>query len=67
MRILKLALMCCLAMLLAIGCASEKKMEQAAETAQPETSASDATVSTDMSEAAPATHEQITLSVTGMT
>ena len=69
MRILKLTLVCCIAMLLVIGCASEKKMEQAAETAQsePETSAADTAASTDMSEAAPATHEQITLSVTGMT
>ena len=34
MRILKFTLICCIAMLLAIGCASEKKMEQAAESAQ---------------------------------
>ena len=67
MRIINLALICCIGILLVIGCASEKKMEQAAETAQPETSAAAATASTDMSEAASAAHEQITLSVAGMT
>ena len=67
MRILKLTLICCIALLIAIGCASEKKMEQAAETAQPATTAADTTASTDMSETAPAAHEQITLNVDGMT
>ena len=67
MHILKLTLICCIAMLIAIGCASEKKMEQAAETAEPASTAADMTASTDMSEAAPAAHEQITLSVSGMT
>ena len=54
-------------MLFAIGCASEKKMEQAAETAQPATAPTDTTASTDMPEAAPVSHEQITLDVNGMT
>ena len=67
MRMLKLTLICCVAMLIAIGCASEKKMEQAAETAEPASTAADMAASTDMSEAAPAAHEQITLSVSGMT
>ena len=67
MRILKLTLICCIAMLLVIGCASEKKMEQTADTAQPATTEADTTASTDMSEAAPAAHEQITLDVDGMT
>ena len=67
MRILKLTLICSIAMLLVIGCASEKKMEQAAETTQPATTETDTTASTDMSAAAPATHEQITLNVNGMT
>ncbi len=67
MRVLKLTLICCIAMLLAIGCASEKKMEQAAETAQSAATETDTTASTDMSEAAPATYEQITLNVDGMT
>lgn len=66
MRILKLTLICCIAMLIAIGCASEKKMEQAAETAQPATTEADTTASPDMSEAAPAAHEQITLNVDGL-
>ena len=67
MRILKLTLICCVAILLAIGCASEKKMEQATETAAPATTEAETAASTDMSEAAPAAHEQITLSVNGMT
>ena len=65
MCILKLTLICCIAMLLAIGCASEKQMEKAAETTQP--TAADTTASMDMSEAAPAAHEQITLNVDGLT
>ena len=67
MRILKLTLICCIAMLIAIGCASEKKMEQATETATPASTEAETAASTDMSEAAPAAHEQITLSVNGMT
>lgn len=67
MHILKLTLICCVAILLAIGCASEKKMEQAAETAAPATTEAETAASTDMSEAAPAAHEQITLNVDGMT
>ena len=67
MRMLKLTLICCIAMLIAIGCASEKKMEQAAETAAPAATEAETAASTDMSEAAPAAHEQITLSVNGMT
>lgn len=67
MRILKLTLICCVAILLAIGCASEKKMEKAAETAAPTTTETETAASTDMSEAAPAAHEQITLNVDGMT
>lgn len=67
MRILKLTLICCIAMLFAIGCASEKKMENAAETAQSAAPAAETTASTDMSEAAPAAYEQITLNVDGMT
>lgn len=67
MHILKLTLICCIAMLLAVGCASEKKMEQPTETAQPATTEADTTASTDMSAAAPAAHEQITLNVNGLT
>ena len=67
MRILTLTLICCIAILLAIGCTSEKKMEQTTETAQPATTEAETTASTDMSEAAPAAHEQITLNVDGMT
>ena len=67
MRILKLTLICCVAILLAIGCASEKKMEKAAETAAPAATETETAASTEMSEAAPAAHEQITLSVDGMT
>ena len=67
MRIFKLTLICCVAILLAIGCASEKKMEKAAETAAPAAAEPDTAASTDMSEAAPAAHEQITLNVDGMT
>lgn len=67
MRLLKLTLICCIAMLLVVGCASEKKMEQTADTAQPATTEADPTVSTDMSEAALAAHEQITLDVDGLT
>ena len=67
MHLLKLTLICCVAILLAIGCASEKKMEKAAETAAPTTTETETAASTDMSEAAPAAHEQITLNVDGMT
>ena len=67
MRMLKLTLICCIAMLIAIGCASEKKMEKAAETAAPAATEAETAASTQMSEAAPATHEQITLNVDGMT
>ena len=67
MRILKLTLICCIAILFAIGCASEKKMEKAAETAAPAATETETAASTDMSEAAPASHEQITLNVSGMT
>ena len=67
MRILKLTLICCVAILLAIGCASEKAMEKAAETAEPAMTKTETAASTDMSEAAPLTYEQITLNVDGMT
>lgn len=67
MRLLKLTLICCIAILLVIGCASEKKMEQTAETAQPASTEAETAASSDMSEAAPAAHEQITLNVDGMT
>ena len=67
MRILKLTLICCVAILLAIGCASEKKMEKAAETAAPAATEAETAASIDMSEAAPAADEQITLNVDGMT
>ena len=66
MRILKLTLICCVAILLALGCASEKKMEESAETAAPATTEAETAASTDMSEAAPAAHEQITLNVDGL-
>ena len=67
MRILKLTLICCVAILLAIGCASEKKIEKATETAAPAATEADTAASTDMSDAPPAAHEQITLNVDGMT
>ena len=66
MQILKLTLICCVAILLALGCASEKKMEESAETAAPATTEAETAASTDMSEAAPAAHEQITLNVDGL-
>ena len=66
MHILKLTLICCVAILLAIGCASEKQMEKAAETAAPAAAEADTATSTEMSEAAPAAHEQITLNVDGL-
>ena len=66
MRILKLTLICCVAILLAIGCASEKQMEKAAETAAPAAAETETAASTEMSEAAPAAHEQITLNVDGL-
>ena len=66
MQILKLTLICCVAILLAIGCASEKQMEKAAETEAPATTETETAASTDMSEAAPAAHEQITLNVDGL-
>ena len=67
MRILKLTIICCVAMLLAVGCASEKKMEKATETAAPATTEAETAASVDMSEATPAAHEQITLNVDGLT
>jgi len=51
-----------MAMILVIGCASEKKMEsKATEASQPAAAKMDATAK------APAAAEQITLAVTGMT
>ena len=62
MRMLKFTLICCMAMILVIGCASEKKMESTAtEAAQPTEAKTDATAK------APAAAEEITLAVTGMT
>lgn len=67
---LKLTLICCMAMILVIGCASEKKMESktpetvqptGAEKSQPTEAKTDATAK------APAAAEEITLAVTGMT
>ena len=66
MRMLKLTLICCIAILIAIGCASEKQMEKAAETAAPAATETETAASTEMSEAAPAAHEQITLNVDGL-
>ena len=66
MRILKLTLICCAAILLAIGCASEKAMEKEAGTAEPATTKAETAASTDMSEAAPLTYEQVTLDVDGL-
>ncbi len=61
-RMLKFTLICCMAMILVIGCASEKKMEsKATEASQPAAAKMDATAK------APAAAEQITLAVTGMT
>ena len=42
-------------------------MEKAAETAEPATTKTETAASTDMSEAAPVTYEQVTLNVDGMT
>ncbi|MCZ6679782.1 MAG: hypothetical protein O7E52_21330 [Candidatus Poribacteria bacterium] len=58
MRMLKFVLICCTAMILAVGCASEKKMEsQSAETAPEATTTAESSV----------VSEEITLAVTGMT
>ena len=62
MRMMKITLICCMEMVLVIGCASEKKMEQqTAETSQGAGAKADTTAE------APAAAEQITLAVTGMT
>ncbi len=62
MRLLQFALLCCMAMILVIGCASEK-MEQAPETSQQTSEATDATAE----EPSMAAAKEITLAVTGMT
>jgi outer membrane murein-binding lipoprotein Lpp len=67
MRILKLTVICCIAMLLAVGCASEKKVEKAAEMPQPATTKTDTTASTETDTPAAAQAEEITLAVSGMT
>ena len=68
MRILKLTLICCVAILLAIGCASEKKMEKAAETEAPAATEAETAASTDMTAetAVPATTEAETAASTDM-
>ena len=67
MRILKFTLICCTAMLLAVGCASEKKVEKMTETPQPVTTKVDTTASTEAETPAAAPAEEITLAVSGMT
>ena len=60
MRLLQFALLCCMVMILVIGCASEK-MEQAPETSQQTSEAATA------EEPSMAAAKEITLAVTGMT
>ena len=64
MRLLQFALLCCMVMILVIGCASEK-MEQAPETSQQTSEAADATATAE--EPSMAAAKEITLAVTGMT
>ena len=70
MRLLQFALLCCMAMILVIGCASEK-MEQAPETSQQPSKADDATATATAAataeEPSMAAAKEITLAVTGMT
>ena len=62
MRMLIVALIFCMAMILIIGCASEKKMDsKATETSQQPVEKVDTTAQ------APAAAEEVTLAVTGMT
>jgi hypothetical protein len=67
MRILKLSLVCCAALALVIGCASEKKMESEPsstdvkmEPSQPASSTTGAATTTEA-------YQEVTLDVTGMT
>ncbi len=62
MRLLQFGLLCCMATILVIGCASEK-MEQAPETSQQPSKADDVTAE----ESTMAASNEITLAVTGMT
>ncbi len=62
MCMLKFSLICCMALILVVGCASEKKMEKTAETAQ-EAAEKPAAAA----EAPAADVEEIALAVTGMT
>ena len=64
MRLLQFGLLCCMATILVIGCASEK-MEQAPETSQQPSKADDATATAE--EPSMAAAKEITLAVTGMT
>ena len=64
MRLLQFALLCCMAMMFVIGCASEK-MEQAPETSQQTSEAAD--VKADEPSMATAAAKEITLAVTGLT
>ncbi len=67
MRILKFTVICCIAMLLAVGCASEKKVEKMTETPQEVTTKADTTPSTETDAPAATPAEEITLAVSGMT
>ena len=66
MRLLQFGLLCCMATILVIGCASEK-MEQAPETSQQPSEAADATATATAEEPSMAAAKEITLAVTGMT
>ena len=68
MRLLQFGLLCCMATILVIGCASEK-MEQAPETSQQPSEAADATATAAATAEEPsmAAAKEITLAVTGMT
>ena len=68
MRLLQFGLLCCMATILVIGCASEK-MEQAPETSQQPSKTDDvtATAAATAEEPSMAAAKEITLAVTGMT
>lgn len=64
MRLLQFGLLCCMAMILVIGCASEK-MEKASDTSQPTSEAAD--VKAEEPSMATAAAKEITLAVSGLT
>lgn len=67
MRMLKVSLICCMAIILIAGCASEKKMQKTAETAAEAASAAPAKPAATAEAPAAVAYEEVTLAVTGMT